>query len=52
MRKMKNGEEAGKVQVNIETLKAGEEIIAKQLASLASCFAMISSPAFSVSMLT
>ena len=31
---MKNGKEAGKDQVNIETLKAGEETIAKQLAKL------------------
>ena len=34
LRKMKNGEEAGKDQVNIETLKAGDETIAKQLAKL------------------
>ena len=35
LRKMKNGNEAGKDQVNIETLKAGDEtIIAKQLAML------------------
>ena len=34
LRKMKNGKEAGKVQVNIETLKAGDETIAKQLAKL------------------
>ena len=34
LRKMKNGKEAGKDQVNIETLKAGEETIAKQLAKL------------------
>ena len=33
-RKMKNGKEAGKDQVNIETLKAGDETIAKQLAKL------------------
>ena len=33
LRKMKNGKEAGKDQVNIETLKAGETI-AKQLAKL------------------
>ena len=32
LRKMKNGKEAGKYQVNIETLKAGDETIAKQLA--------------------
>ena len=32
--KMKNGKEAGKYQVNIETLKAGDETIAKQLAEL------------------
>ena len=32
--KMKNGKEAGKDQVNIETLKAGDETIAKQLAKL------------------
>ena len=32
--KLKNGKEAGKDQVNIETLKAGDEIIAKQLAKL------------------
>ena len=31
---MKNGKEAGKYQVNIETLKAGDETIAKQLAKL------------------
>ena len=31
---MKNGKEAGKDQVNIETLTAGEETIAKQLAKL------------------
>ena len=30
LRKMKNGKEAGKDQVNIETLKAGEETIAKK----------------------
>ena len=29
-----NGKEAGKYQVNIETLKAGDETIAKQLAKL------------------
>ena len=34
LRKMKNGKEAGKYQVNIETLKAGDETIAKQLAKL------------------
>ena len=34
LRKLKNGKEAGKYQVNIETLKAGEETIAKQLAKL------------------
>ena len=34
LRKMKNGKEAGKDQVNIETLKAGEESIAKQLAKM------------------
>ena len=34
LRKMKNGKEAGKYQVNIETLKAVEEAIAKQLAKL------------------
>ena len=33
LRKMKNGKEAGKDQVNIETLKAGDETIAKQLAN-------------------
>ena len=33
-RKMKNGKEAGKYQVNIETLKAGDETIAKQPAKL------------------
>ena len=32
--KMKNGKEAGKDQVNIETLKEGDETIAKQLAKL------------------
>ena len=34
LRKMKNGKEAGKDPVNIETLKAGEETIAKQPAKL------------------
>ena len=34
LRKMKNGKEAGKDQVNIETLKAGDETIAKQIAKL------------------
>ena len=34
LRKMKNGKEAGNEQVNIETLKAGYETIAKQLAKL------------------
>ena len=34
LRKMKNGKEAGKDQVNIETMKAGYETIAKQLAKL------------------
>ena len=34
LRKMKNGKEAGKDQVNIETLKAGDETIGKQLAKL------------------
>ena len=34
LRKMKNGKEAGKDQVNIETLKAGDETITKQLAKL------------------
>ena len=34
LRKMKNGKEAGKYQVNIETLKAGDETIAKQLTKL------------------
>ena len=34
VRKMKNGKEAGKDQVNIETLKPGYETIAKQLAKL------------------
>ena len=34
LRKMKNGTEAGKDQVNIETLKAADETIAKQLAKL------------------
>ena len=34
LKKMKNGKEAGKDQVNIETLKAGDETIAKQLAKL------------------
>ncbi len=32
--KMKKGKEAGKYQVNIETLKAGDETISKQLAKL------------------
>ena len=32
--KMKNEKEAGKDQVNIETLKTGDETIAKQLAKL------------------
>ena len=32
LRKIKNGKEAGKDQVNIETLKAGDETIGKQLA--------------------
>ena len=30
LRKMKNGKEAGKDTVNIETLKAGDETIAKK----------------------
>ena len=34
LKKMKNGKEAGKDQVNIETLKAGDETIAKQLVKL------------------
>ena len=34
LRKMKNGKETGKYQANIETLKAGEETIEKQLAKL------------------
>ena len=34
LRKMKNWKEAGKNQVDIETLKAGDEIIAKQLTKL------------------
>ena len=34
LRKTKNGKEAGNDQVNIETLKAGDETIAKQLAKL------------------
>ena len=34
LRKMKNGKDAGKYQVNIETLKAGDETIAKQLAKV------------------
>ena len=34
LRKMKNGKEAGKYQVNIETLEAGDETIAKQLDKL------------------
>ena len=34
LRKMKNWKEAGKDQVNIETLKAGDDTIAKQLAKL------------------
>ena len=34
LRKMKNGKEAGKDPVNIETLEAGYETIAKQLANL------------------
>ena len=33
LRKMKKEKEAGKDQVNIETLKAGDETIAKQLAT-------------------
>ena len=33
-RKMKNGKEAGIDKVNIETLKAGDETIARQLAKL------------------
>ena len=34
LRNMTNGKEAGKDQVNIETLKAGDETIAIQLAKL------------------
>ena len=34
LRNMKNGKEAGTNHVNIETLKAGDETIAKQLAKL------------------
>ena len=34
LRKLKNGKEAGKYQVNIETLKAGDETIAKQPAKM------------------
>ena len=34
LKKMKNGKEAGKDQVNIETLIAGDESIAKKLAKL------------------
>ena len=34
LRKIKNGKEAGKYHVNIETLKAGDETIAKQLVKL------------------
>ena len=34
LRKIKNGKEAGKDQVNIETLKAGDDTIEKQLAKL------------------
>ena len=34
LRKMKNGKEAGKDEVNIATLKAGDETIVKQLAKL------------------
>ena len=34
LRKVKNGNEAGTDQVNIETLKAGDENIEKQLAKL------------------
>ena len=34
LRKIQNGKAAGKDQVNIETLKAGDETIAKQLAKL------------------
>ena len=34
LRKMKNGKEAGKDQVNIEALKAGDETILKQLTKL------------------
>ena len=38
LRKMKNGKEAGKDQVNIETLKAGDETIAKQLEDMCSWY--------------
>ena len=34
LRKMKNGKESGKDRVNIETLKAGDDTISKQLAKL------------------
>ena len=34
LRKMENGREEGKDQVNIETLKAGDETIARQLVKL------------------
>ena len=34
LRKMKNGKEAGKDQVNTETLKAEDETIAKQISKL------------------
>ena len=34
LRKIKNGKEAGKDQVNIETLKAGDATIGKELAKL------------------
>ena len=34
LRKIKNWKEAGKDQVNLETLKAGDETIAKQLTKL------------------
>ena len=34
LKKIKNGKDAGKDKVNIETMKGGDETIAKQLAKL------------------